>query len=130
MTLTRGVLVAAATGNPPAEYIRTMAAKGFDVTVGELTGRSRAYPLVEYRQVAMTAIRDLCNLSFPAIGDMFHRDHTTVMHAVEKVREGEHHPPGSKRRKLWDTMDLLCREVRHQWAIETGEALPPVVEFI
>lgn len=125
MTMTRGSLVAVATSNPPADYVKRMAARGFDVTVDALVGKSRERPLCEYRQVTMTAIRHMCRLSYPAIGMMFDgRDHTTVMHAVSRINEGRHHDAGSRRRKLWDTMNTLCDEVRSQWAIDTGQEYP------
>ncbi len=125
MTINRGSLIQAATGNPPGEYVRRMAAVGFDVTVDDLTGRSRAHPLVDYRHVTMAAIRRMTPLSLPTIGRLFdHRDHTTVMHAVTKVENGRHYPAGSKRRRLWETMDNLCHEVRKQWAIDTGRSFP------
>jgi chromosomal replication initiator protein len=39
----------------------------------------------EARQVAMFLIRKLTNLSFPEIGKEFGRDHTTILHAVNKI---------------------------------------------
>ena len=39
------------------------------------------------RQVAMHLIRELTGLSLQDIGAIFDRDHTTVMHATEKVKE-------------------------------------------
>lgn len=124
MTIDRGFLAGKANGHPPLDYVRRLAAHGFGVRVEELTGRSRERPLVEYRQVTMAAIRTLTPLSYPAIGREFDRDHTTVMHAVERVDGGRHHPAGSKRRRMWETMDTLCHEVRKQWAIDTGAQFP------
>lgn len=37
------------------------------------------------RQLAMYLIREMTNLSYPAIGDYFRRDHGTVMHACKAV---------------------------------------------
>ncbi len=70
----------------PQEIIRTTAdAYGF--TVDELTGPSRRQPLVMARQVAMYLCRDLTDLSLPKIGAHFGgRDHTTVLHAIDKVK--------------------------------------------
>ena len=51
-----------------------------------LRGKSRHRPLVTARQIAMYVFRELTDLSFPAIAREFGgRDHTTVMHAVEKI---------------------------------------------
>lgn len=58
---------------------------GFEVEA--LKGKSRQRPLVTARQIAMYAFRELTDLSYPAIGRLFgNRDHTTVMHAVEKIQ--------------------------------------------
>jgi len=56
-------------------------------TVEELKGKSRQRPLVTARQTAMYVFRELTDLSYPAIARLFGgRDHTTVIHAVEKTQ--------------------------------------------
>jgi chromosomal replication initiator protein len=56
-------------------------------TVESLCGKSRQRPLVTARQIAMYVFRDLTDLSYPAIARLFGgRDHTTVIHAVEKIQ--------------------------------------------
>jgi len=58
----------------------------FNFPVEALRGKSRHRPLVTARQIAMYVFRELTDLSFPAIAREFGgRDHTTVMHAVEKI---------------------------------------------
>lgn len=58
----------------------------YGFSVEEITGKSRRRPLVIARQVAMYVIRELTDLSYPAIAREFGgRDHTTVMHAVSKI---------------------------------------------
>ena len=58
----------------------------FGFTVEEINGKSRRRPLVTARQVAMYVFRELTDLSYPAIAREFGgRDHTTVIHAVEKI---------------------------------------------
>ncbi|HXH57799.1 chromosomal replication initiator protein DnaA [Iamia sp.] len=58
----------------------------YGFSVEEITGKSRRRPLVIARQVAMYVIRELTDLSYPAIArDFGGRDHTTVMHAVSKI---------------------------------------------
>lgn len=57
------------------------------VTVEAIRGRSRQRPIVTARQTAMYVIRELTDLSYPAIARLFGgRDHTTVIHAVEKTQ--------------------------------------------
>ena len=58
---------------------------GFSVEA--LRGKSRQRPLVTARQIAMYLFRELTDLSYPAIARLFGgRDHTTVIHAVEKIQ--------------------------------------------
>ena len=58
----------------------------FGFSVEELCGPSRRRPLVIARQISMYVFRELTDFSFPAIAREFgNRDHTTVMHAVEKI---------------------------------------------
>lgn len=58
---------------------------GFDVDA--LRGKSRQRPLVTARQIAMYVFRELTDLSYPSIARLFGgRDHTTVIHAVEKIQ--------------------------------------------
>ena len=60
--------------------------KMFGIPVEEITGKKRQRPLVAARQVAMYVVRELTDLSYPAIAREFGgRDHTTVIHAVDKI---------------------------------------------
>ena len=63
-------------------------------TVGEVLGRSRVPRIVVARHAAMAMIRGLRSeftertiYSYPEIGAMFGRDHTTVMNAVQVHRQ-------------------------------------------
>ena len=56
-------------------------------TRDDLLGPSRRQPLARYRQLAMYLCREYTDLSLPKIGKAFGgRDHTTVLHAVDKIR--------------------------------------------
>ncbi len=58
----------------------------YGFSIEELCGTSRRRPLVNARQTGMYVFRDLTDLSYPAIAREFGgRDHTTVIHAVEKI---------------------------------------------
>ncbi len=62
-------------------------ARYFDVSLEDLTGKSRTHVLVTARQIAMYLCRELTDLSLPKIGQLFGgRDHTTVIHAERKIR--------------------------------------------
>jgi chromosomal replication initiator protein len=58
----------------------------FGMAVEDLIGKSRSRPLVNARQICMYVFRQMTDFSYPAIGREFGgRDHTTVIHAVEKI---------------------------------------------
>lgn len=64
-------------------------AEYFGLTTEELTGKGRAKHLVFARQLAMYLCRELTELSLPKLGHAFGgRDHTTVMYAERRIREG------------------------------------------
>jgi chromosomal replication initiator protein len=69
------------------ELIMDETAKMFGFTVDDLCGRSRRRPLVIARQIGMYVFRELTDFSYPKIAEEFGgRDHTTVIHAVEKIK--------------------------------------------
>ena len=60
----------------------------YGITIDELNGRRRVQTIVMPRQIAMYLSRELTDASFPKIGSEFGgKDHTTVMHAFEKIRK-------------------------------------------
>ena len=71
-----------------AELILNETAKMFGWTVEDLCGKSRRRPLVTARQIGMYVMRELTGFSYPQIAKEFGgRDHTTVMYAVEKIKQ-------------------------------------------
>ena len=80
----------------------------YGFTVEEITGKSRRRPLVTARQVAMYVVRELTELSYPAIGRVFgDRDHTTVMHAVSKIEALM-----AERKAIFHQVQALVQELR------------------
>lgn len=55
------------------------------VSVPALMAKGRTARLVATRHVAMYLARNLTDLSLPRLGQIFHRDHTCVLHAVRRV---------------------------------------------
>src|SRR5262245_10719513 len=71
-----------------ADLILDETAKMFGWTVEDLCSKSRRRPLVTARQIGMYVLRNLPDFRYPRIADAFGgRDHTTVMYAVEKIKE-------------------------------------------
>ncbi len=58
----------------------------FGVKIDDFNSRKRARSISYPRQIAMYISRELTNLSLPKIGEEFGgRDHTTVLHACDKI---------------------------------------------
>ena len=69
-----------------AESIISTVSHYYEIPQKEMIGASRKQPLARQRQVAMYVCREHTGLSLPKIGAAFGgRDHTTVMHAVDKI---------------------------------------------
>ena len=82
------VLAPAATIELSADSIRARVATAFSVTVDGLVSKKRTKQLTVPRQVAMHLIRELLNLPLVEIGKLFGgRDHSTVIHSLQKVEE-------------------------------------------
>ena len=79
---------ARAPGPPTIERIQQVVCEHFSLTREELLSASRAARIAGPRQLAMYLAREHTQASLPAIGAAFAgRNHTTVMHAVKKVRK-------------------------------------------
>jgi chromosomal replication initiator protein len=71
-----------------ADLIRSRVAEEWGVSVDGLMSKRRTKDLTVPRQVAMFLIREALDLSLVEIGNLFGgRDHSTVIHAVNKVEE-------------------------------------------
>ncbi|MFR5682717.1 MAG: chromosomal replication initiator protein DnaA [Clostridia bacterium] len=69
-----------------SDYIQEVVAKYFNINKKDLKGSTRSADVTYPRQIAMYLCRDIAQMSFPKIGDDFgKRDHTTVMHACNKI---------------------------------------------
>ena len=78
-------------------------------SVDALRGKSRQRPLVTARQMAMYVFRQLTDLSYPAIARLFGgRDHTTVIHAVEKIQHLM-----MERKQIYDQVTDLMQRLQH-----------------
>lgn len=68
------------------DQIQRLVAEYFNMKVSDLRSKRRTKSIAEPRQIAMYLIRNLTTHSYPEIGEYFGgRDHTTVLHACQKV---------------------------------------------
>jgi chromosomal replication initiator protein len=80
----------------------------YGFSVAAICGPSRTRPLTTARQVAMYLTRELTEYSYPAIGRVFgKRDHTTVIHAVEKISQQM-----AERRPIYEQVTELIQQIR------------------
>jgi chromosomal replication initiator protein len=91
----------------PRQMLETIA-NFFGFTVDAICGKSRQRPLVLARQIGMFVFRDLTELSYPAIAREFGgRDHTTVIHAVDKVSKLM-----KERQQVYDQVTELTQQLK------------------
>ncbi len=71
------------------DLIKKVTAEYYSIRIEEMTAKARTREIATARQVAMYLARKMTSASLPKIGEEFGgRDHTTVMHANDKITEG------------------------------------------
>ncbi|MGA2410442.1 MAG: chromosomal replication initiator protein DnaA [Candidatus Binataceae bacterium] len=70
---------------PDIESIQKTVADFFHIKLTDLKSKKRTQHIAFCRQVAMYLCRKMTDASFPAIGDSFGRDHSTVIHAYNLI---------------------------------------------
>ena len=67
--------------------IQILACKGFGIDMKHMLARRGSPKVCLARHCAMYACRKILHMSYPKIGGMFGRHHTTVISACERVGE-------------------------------------------
>ncbi|MCF8033858.1 MAG: chromosomal replication initiator protein DnaA [Desulfarculaceae bacterium] len=67
------------------EHIRDLVASVYGMTPAVLTGKSRKKSVVTPRNMAMCLSRRHTDASYKSIGQVFNRDHATVMYGVDQI---------------------------------------------
>jgi len=67
------------------EEIVSEVSKTFSVSEKDIISKRKTAQVAFARQVAMYIARETTELSYKAIGDSFGKDHTTVLHNVQKI---------------------------------------------
>jgi chromosomal replication initiator protein len=98
-----------------AETIMRTTAAAYGFALEDLVSPSRRQPLVMCRQIAMYLCRELTDLSLPKIGEAFQRDHTTVLHSVDKVKRILRSD-----RAVFDRVTQLTQDLRKGGGISPG----------
>ncbi|MBU1997891.1 MAG: chromosomal replication initiator protein DnaA [Candidatus Omnitrophota bacterium] len=81
------------------DFIQRCVVEEYGVAMHDLKMKRRNKNIVLPRQIAMYLSRELTDLSLPEIGGLFGgKDHTTVLHSYNKIKEAVKHNPGLKDR--------------------------------
>ena len=67
------------------DLIKEKVSQYFNLKIEDFTAKKRTKSIVFPRQIAMYLCREITDLSLPKIGEEFGRDHTTIMHAYDKI---------------------------------------------
>lgn len=90
------------------DLIQRKVAEYFEVRPSDMTAKRRSKSVAYPRHIAMYLSREMTELSFPELGDHFGgRDHTTVLHAYEKIKKDL-----KKDQKAKALVDKLMVEIR------------------
>ena len=73
--------------NVTVEKIISLVAQRFAVSQEELKGRKRTKEIAFARNIAIYIVRETTDLSLPKIGEIFDRDHTTIISATKSIEE-------------------------------------------
>ena len=89
------------------EGIIKVVAEHYHIKEEELFNKKRTQNIAYPRQIAMYLCRELADLSYPRIGELFGgRDHTTVIHAYEKISGNKNTKPALQA-ELQELIDIL-----------------------
>lgn len=73
--------------HPLVMAIVSRAASLYGCTAEDIFGKGRSQTVAEARKVSMYAARERLGWSYPELGRAFLRDHSSVMSAVESVKD-------------------------------------------
>ena len=90
------------------DLIQRKVAEYFEIRPSDMTAKRRTKNVVYPRHMAMFLSREMTSLSLPEIGEQFGgRDHTTVLHAYEKIKKDI-----KKDQKAKSLVDKLLLEIK------------------
>ena len=92
-----------------AEYIIKMVEKYFNLSEDTIISTKRGKSYTIPRQYAMYIVRELTDSSYPEIGREFRKDHTTVMHNINKVKEDMENDL-----KIYNTVNDLIKNILNE----------------
>jgi len=88
------------------EHIQAKASAFFGLRLADMRAKDRTHAVAFPRQIAMYLARQLTHASLAEVGRAFGKDHTTVLHAVDKIQTLLKEDPKFKK-----TIDTLTQAV-------------------
>ena len=67
------------------DLIQEIVAQQYNISITDMSSKNRSKQIAYPRQIAMYLCRQLTDLSLIKIANSFERDHSTVMHGVDKI---------------------------------------------
>ena len=89
--------------NYSAETIISEVAKYFNVSEDEILGSGRMKTIANARQVAIYLVRELTKDSFPSIGQIINKKHSTIIYSYEQMQ---------KQLKIDKTLGIAIEEIK------------------
>jgi chromosomal replication initiator protein len=83
-------------------------AEFYNISIETMVSSNRRKEVVEPRQVAIYLLREISDLSYPYIGEKLGRDHTTAIHAYEKINR-EINKNSSLNQKILSIRDMIFK---------------------
>jgi chromosomal replication initiator protein len=88
--------------------IKRLVSNHLNISIDDLSSKSRTKDISQARQIAMYLSREVTNISLLRIGENFgNRDHTTVMHAIDKVKNLL-----TSNVEIKETVEILTQEIK------------------
>jgi chromosomal replication initiator protein len=89
------------------ESIRDLIGRQFRVSIDDLRSRSRKRSVTFPRQMAMYLTRKYTNISLADIGNIYNRDHSTVLYAIKAITMDM-----SRQASVREQVEMLCAKLK------------------
>lgn len=105
----------------------------FNMTQAELVSQARSTKYITPRHIVMYLAKELTNLSYPQIGAWFNRDHSTIVHGHDKIKDMI--KTNNQIKKYVEEITVLCQkqameEHRRIEEIKKCPNKPPIIRTI
>jgi chromosomal replication initiator protein len=91
------------------QTIMEVTASAYNIRVEDFSSKNRQSAIAHPRQIAMYLSRNLTELSLVKIAESFHRDHTTIMHGIDKIESKMEMDPDFRKE-----IENLIRKIRQE----------------